>query len=87
MYRFAHQPTVLQEYSMGLTHSQGTFSVAESDSGDIFSAMAFESNHIKAHIDGTEAAKVRRSYLAKRTMVQSDCTGTRLTQTTNAINR
>ncbi|ELQ33318.1 hypothetical protein MCOR02_000994 [Pyricularia oryzae] len=64
----------------------GTFSVAESDSGDIFSAMAFESNHIKAHIDGTEAAKVRRSYLAKRTMVQSDCTGTRLTQTTNAIN-
>jgi deuterolysin len=66
----------------------GAFAYAELDSTEIAGAVPFTSNTVSASVDGETAAKVRRDYidLAKRTIVQSDCTGTRLTATRNAIN-
>jgi deuterolysin len=68
--------------------TEGAFAYAELDSTEIAGAVPFTSNTVSASVDGETAAKVRRDYidLAKRTIVQSDCTGTRLTATRNAIN-
>ncbi|KLU90446.1 metallo-endopeptidase [Magnaporthiopsis poae ATCC 64411] len=68
--------------------SAGFFSYASSpESLDIAGALPFTSNTVTASVDGAAAAIVRRNFhenLAKRTAVQSDCTGTRRTATTNA---
>jgi deuterolysin len=67
--------------------SVGAISYAEADSLKLAGALPFSSNVITASIDGEAAAKVRRSFHEhyKRQIVQSDCTGTRLTSTRNAI--
>lgn len=67
--------------------TEGAFAYAELDSTEIAGAVAFTSNKVTTAVDGTKASKVRRDYqeLAKRTIVQSDCTGTRLTATNNAL--
>lgn len=67
--------------------TEGAFSYAELDSTQIAGAVPFTSNTVSAAVDGEKAAKVRRDYreLAKRTVVQSDCTGTRRTALTTAL--
>jgi deuterolysin len=49
--------------------------------------LAFSSNTLTAKVDGAAAAIVRREFhaLAQRQVVQSDCTGTRLTATRTAL--
>ncbi|KAL1616430.1 hypothetical protein SLS56_011421 [Neofusicoccum ribis] len=67
--------------------AQGAFSVAEEGSTEISSAVPFVSNTISTEVDGAAAKAVHTSFheKMKRTVVQSDCTGTRGTATRNAI--
>lgn len=67
--------------------TEGAFAYAELDSTSIAGAVPFTSNKISTAVDGAQAGKVRRDWieLAKRTIVQSDCTGTRGTATRTAI--
>lgn len=68
--------------------TEGAFAYAELDSTAIAGAIEFTSNTVSTAVNGEQAAKVRRDYLellAKRTVVQSDCTGTRLTATRTAL--
>ncbi|KAF1947989.1 neutral protease 2-like protein [Clathrospora elynae] len=67
--------------------TEGAFAYAELDSTDIAGAVAFASNTVSATVNGEQAVKIRRDYieLAKRVLLQSDCTGTRLTATRTAI--
>ncbi|RWA13945.1 hypothetical protein EKO27_g1141 [Xylaria grammica] len=64
--------------------ANGVLSYAAADSTEIAGAVPYSSNTLTAQVDGTEAAKVRSAFLNKRTSVQSDCTGTKLTATRNA---
>ncbi|KAK3690196.1 Deuterolysin metalloprotease family-domain-containing protein [Podospora appendiculata] len=61
----------------------GTLSYAEADSTELTGSVPFTSNVVTASIDGPAAVKVRRAFRdnVKRTIVQSDCTGTKLTTT------
>lgn len=67
--------------------TEGAFAYANLDSTEIAGAVPFISNKVQANINGKQAGRVRRDYidLAKRTVVQSDCTGTRRTGTTTAL--
>ncbi|KAF1365388.1 hypothetical protein EJ07DRAFT_80288, partial [Lizonia empirigonia] len=67
--------------------TEGAFAYANLDSTEIAGAVPFISNSVDAAVDGEQAGKVRRDYidLAKRTVVQSDCTGTRRTATLTAL--
>ncbi|KAF2193005.1 neutral protease 2-like protein [Zopfia rhizophila CBS 207.26] len=65
--------------------SAGAVSFAEADSTEIAGIVPFSSNRISAEVNGAEAAKVRRAFPEKRTVVQSDCTGTRRTATLSAL--
>lgn len=67
--------------------SVGTLSIAEEGSTELSSIVTFSSNVVAANVDGSAAAKVRREFHEhfKRTIVQSDCTGTKLTATRNAL--
>lgn len=67
--------------------TEGAFAYADLDSTVIAGAVPFTSNTVATAVDGEKAARVRRDYqdLAKRTVVQSDCTGTRRSATTTAI--
>ncbi|KAH7356206.1 neutral protease 2-like protein [Pyrenochaeta sp. MPI-SDFR-AT-0127] len=67
--------------------TEGAFAYAELDSTEIAGAVEFTSNKVSAAVNGEQAARVRRDYLelSKRTIVQSGCTGSRLTATNNAI--
>lgn len=67
--------------------TEGAFAYANLDSTDIAGAVPFISNSVNAAVDGVQAGKIRRDFqeLAKRTVVQSDCTGTRRTATTTAL--
>jgi hypothetical protein len=66
--------------------TEGAFAYAELDSTAIAGAVPFTSNKVSAAVDGAQAGKIRRDYIemAKRTVVQSDCTGTRRSATTTA---
>lgn len=63
----------------------GAVSYAEADSTSIAGIVSYTSNLVTTSIDGEEAAKVRRAFLGKRTVVQSDCTGSQRTATLNAL--
>jgi deuterolysin len=67
--------------------TEGAFAYAELDSTAIAGAVPFTSNKVAAAVNGAQAGKVRRDWidLAKRTIVQSDCTGTRGTATRTAL--
>lgn len=67
--------------------TEGAFAYANLDSTEIAGAVPFISNSVDAAVNGEQAGKVRRDYidLAKRTVVQTDCTGTRRTATTTAL--
>jgi deuterolysin len=67
--------------------TEGAFAYAELDSTAIAGAVPFTSNKVTTAVDGAKAGKVRRDWihLAKRTIVQSDCTGTRGSATRTAL--
>ncbi|KAF2633745.1 zincin [Macroventuria anomochaeta] len=67
--------------------TEGALAYANLDSTEIAGAVPFISNSVDAGINGEQAGKIRRDYqdLAKRTVVQSDCTGTRCTAATTAL--
>ncbi|KAI1175893.1 neutral protease 2-like protein [Nemania sp. FL0916] len=65
--------------------ANGVLSYADADSTEIAGAVPYSSNTLTAQVDGAEAAQVRASFLNKRTAVQSDCTGSKLTATRNAV--
>lgn len=67
--------------------TEGAFAYAELDSTKIAGALPFTTNKISTAVNGAQAAKVRRDYieLSKRTVVQSDCTGTRRSATLTAL--
>ncbi|KAH7324206.1 Deuterolysin metalloprotease family-domain-containing protein [Stachybotrys elegans] len=65
--------------------SFGAFSFAEADSTTLVGSVPFHSNKLEAEVDGAEAAATRVAFHQKRTIVQSDCTGTRLTAIRTAI--
>ncbi|KAI1132829.1 neutral protease 2-like protein [Nemania abortiva] len=65
--------------------ASGVLSYAAADSTEIAGAVPYSSNTLTAEVNGAEAAQVRSAFLNKRTAVQSDCTGTKLTSTRNAV--
>lgn len=67
--------------------TSGAFAYATLNSTSIAGAVPFISNSVDAAIDGEQAGKVRRDYidLAKRSIVQSDCTGAHRTATLTAL--
>lgn len=67
---------------------RGTFLTASADSTAIDGFVPFDSNLLKSHVDGAAAGKVRRDFteaIQKRTVIQSDCTGTRGTAQRTAL--
>ncbi|KAI0506078.1 neutral protease 2-like protein [Xylaria bambusicola] len=64
--------------------ASGVLSFATTDRNEVAGVIPYSSNTITAKVDGEEAAKVRSAFV-KRTSVQSDCTGSKLTATRNAV--
>lgn len=66
--------------------SEGAFSFAEEDSTELVGSVPFTANTIEAEVDGEAASAVHTAFtLERRTRVQSDCSGTRLSQTRSAL--
>lgn len=66
--------------------SHGAFSFAEEDSNELVGSVGFDSNEIEAEVDGEAASAVHTTFHNdKRTRLQSDCTGTRLSNTRSAL--
>ncbi|KAI1210170.1 Deuterolysin metalloprotease family-domain-containing protein [Annulohypoxylon truncatum] len=66
--------------------SAGAMSYAEANTTDIAGVFPVSGSTVTAKVDGVAAKEVRRRFHAKRIDVQSDCTGTKLSQTNTAIN-
>lgn len=70
--------------------SSGFIPYAKGDSVDLApEPLSYTTNSLTASVHGPTAAKVRRDFhdIAKRQVVQSDCTGTKLTQTNTALSQ
>lgn len=65
--------------------SAGTLSYANADSTELSGVVPFSSNTVSVSVNGTAASKVRRTFLERRSIVQSDCTGSKKTATVNAL--
>ena len=67
--------------------AKGTFHTANADSNVIEDAIQFTSNVLTTSVNSAKASKVRRDFHehAKRQIVQSDCTGSKLSATDNAL--
>ncbi|KAI1118419.1 neutral protease 2-like protein [Nemania sp. NC0429] len=65
--------------------ASGVLSYAAAGSTEIAGAVPYTSNTLTAQVDGAEAAQARTTYVNKRTAVQSDCTGSKLTASRNAV--
>ncbi|KFA59953.1 hypothetical protein S40285_07946 [Stachybotrys chlorohalonatus IBT 40285] len=65
--------------------SYGAFSFAEADSTVLSGSVPFHSNKLEAEVEGSEAAATRIAFHQKRSIVQSDCTGSRLTAVRTAL--
>lgn len=65
----------------------GSFLTAALDSTEITGSVIYNSNKLASAVEGAAAAKVRREFHenAKRSAVQSDCTGAKRTSTINAL--
>lgn len=50
-------------------------------------AVYYKSNTLDLPVDGKLAGQVKKAVVAKRTLLQSDCSGTRKTATVNALNK
>ena len=68
--------------------STGVLSFADGANNELVGSVPYPSNSLEAEVDGAIAAATRRSVLdmhSKRTHVQSDCTGSRLAATRDAL--
>ena len=65
--------------------ASGALSFAEDNSNELIGSVPYESNTIDTEVDGDKAASVRVAFHEKRTKVQSDCTGTKLSITRTAL--
>lgn len=66
--------------------SQGVIPYAPANSTTLSGAVSYLSNTLDLNVDGAAAAKVVKAIdLVKRTDVSSDCTGSKLTSTENAL--
>ncbi|RYP46868.1 hypothetical protein DL768_006965 [Monosporascus sp. mg162] len=65
--------------------SEGVFAYAEPNTTQIAGVVPYSSNLLSAEVDGAAAGEVRSAFHARRSIVQSDCTGSRLTATRNAL--
>lgn len=83
------EPAQVHDFSAGGSFdivAVGSFLTAALDSTELSGALTYNSNTLTTQVDGAAADKVRREFHenAKRTAVQSDCTGTERTSTINA---
>ncbi|KAI0434168.1 neutral protease 2-like protein [Xylaria sp. FL1042] len=76
-----HDLTASGEYDFV---ANGVLSYTTSESNEITGAVPYSSNTLTAKVDGEEAAQARSNFV-KRTAIQSDCTGTKLTSSRNAV--
>ncbi|KAK6074053.1 Neutral protease 2-like protein [Seiridium cupressi] len=65
--------------------SSGVLSYAAVNTTEIVGVVPFSSSSISATVDGAQAAEVQRRFVEKRTVVQSDCTGTKKTSQVTAL--
>ncbi len=68
--------------------SSGVLSYSDADDNKLIGSVPYQSNSLQAEIDGALASATRRSVVAmhsKRTHIQSDCTGSRLSATRTAL--
>jgi deuterolysin len=65
--------------------SNSALSYAQMNSTEIAGVIPFTSNTVSANVDGAQAATVRAAFLKKRTVVQSDCTGTKKSTVSTSI--
>ncbi|RYP82546.1 hypothetical protein DL769_001652 [Monosporascus sp. CRB-8-3] len=65
--------------------SEGVFAYAEPNTTEIAGVLPYSSNLLSAEVDGAAAGEARSAFLGRRSIVQSDCTGSRLTATRNAL--
>jgi deuterolysin len=88
--------TVETTFDIALTHdlsaggpvdivSNSALPYAELDSTTISGVIPVSSNVISALVDGSQASEARKAFIEKRTVVQSDCSGSRGTATRTAL--
>jgi deuterolysin len=65
--------------------TSGILSFAAEDDTKLIGSVAYSSNSIQADIDGAAASHARLAFHQKRTRLQSDCTGTKLQITQQAL--
>ncbi|RYP77822.1 hypothetical protein DL771_000919 [Monosporascus sp. 5C6A] len=65
--------------------SEGVFAYAEPNTTEIVGVVPYSSNLLSAEVDGAVAGEARSAFLGRRSIVQSDCTGSRLTAIRNAL--
>jgi deuterolysin len=67
--------------------SQGSIPYAEAGSTELTDSILFKSNSIDLDVDAKEAKSVAKVFkdIRKRTVVQSDCTGSKLTNLRSAL--
>ena len=63
----------------------GALSFAEDAGTQLIGSVSYESNTLEVNVDGEEASNRRVDFHGKRTTVQSDCTGSKLTITQRAL--
>ncbi|KAL7787870.1 Deuterolysin metalloprotease family domain-containing protein [Trichoderma ceciliae] len=78
----AHDLSVGGKYDI---QSAGAFSFAQDGSTELAGSVPFETNKIEVDIDGEAASARHLAFHAKRTRVQSDCTGSKLSATQAAL--
>ncbi|KAM0265713.1 hypothetical protein ACHAQJ_000147 [Trichoderma viride] len=78
----AHDLSVGGKYDV---QSAGAFSFAQEGSTELVGSVPFETSKVEVDIDGEAASARRVAFHQKRTRVQSDCTGSKLSATQTAI--
>lgn len=78
----AHDLSIGGKYDI---QSAGAFSFAQEGSTELVGSVPFETNKIEVDIDGEDASARRVAFHQKRTRVQSDCTGSKLSVTQTAL--
>ncbi|CAM1502413.1 Fc.00g043970.m01.CDS01 [Cosmosporella sp. VM-42] len=65
--------------------TSGALSFADENSNELIGSVPFESNTVEAEVNGEEASAARAAFHEKRTIVQSDCTDSKLSITQTAL--
>ncbi|KAF7540336.1 hypothetical protein G7054_g1462 [Neopestalotiopsis clavispora] len=66
--------------------ASGAISFADVNGTEILGSVPLNSQTLSIQVDGTEAQAARSAFLERRTVVQSDCTSSKKTAVTTAIN-